>query len=393
MKIAMLLSGGVDSSVALALLNEQKHDITAFYLKIWLEDELSFLGTCPWEEDLVYARGVCEQLDVPLEVVSFQKEYHDRVIGYTIDAVKNGLTPNPDMLCNREVKFGAFNEKYGADFDRIATGHYAQVMLKEQAVISRKHVLSNDRIESRKEDKQRVQLKQAPDPVKDQTYFLAMMTQEQLQKALFPIGHLAKKDVRALAQKYHLPTAKRKDSQGLCFLGQISFTDFIKAHCGEQAGDFIEKETGKKIGEHTGHYFYTIGQRRGTDLNGGPWYVCDKDIAKNIVYVSHGFAGEDQRRDTFDVRDMNWLSGEAPAVKELRVKLRHGPEFYNCILNQQATTNNQQATTNEKQPMTNDQQRNKTFRIKLAQKDQGVTPGQFAVFYDGFACLGGGVIV
>lgn len=357
MKIAMLLSGGVDSSVALALLKEQGHDITAFYLKIWLEDELSFLGTCPWEEDLVYACGVCEQLDVPLEVVSFQKEYHDRVISYTIDAVKKGLTPNPDVLCNREVKFGAFNEKYGAGFDKIATGHYAQI----------KEIADG-----------RVQLMQAPDPIKDQTYFLAMMTQTQLQKAFFPIGHLQKKDVRGLAQAYDLPTAKRKDSQGLCFLGKISFTDFIKEHCGEQKGDFIEKETGKVIGQHNGHFLYTIGQRRGTDLNGGPWYVCNKDAVKNIVYVSHGYAGEDQRRDTFDVQALHWIAGQLPSTDGLLVKLRHGPDFYHCMI--------------KKAQSQTDDKHNEIITVDLDQKDQGVTPGQFAIFYDEKVCLGGGVI-
>lgn len=361
MKIAMLLSGGVDSSVALALLKKEgKHDITAFYLKIWLEDELSFLGECPWEEDLTYVRAVCKQLDIPLNVVPLQKEYHDRVIAYTIDAVRSGLTPNPDVLCNPQIKFGAFNEKYGAPFEKIATGHYAQIAKSRKS-----------KVESPKEAEQRVILKQAPDPVKDQTYFLAMMSQEQLQKVLFPIGHLAKKEVRALARQYDLPTAKRKDSQGLCFLGKISFTDFIKQHCGVHRGDFVEKESGQVIGQHDGHYLYTIGQRRGTDLNGGPWYVCDKDIKHNIVYVSHGFAGEDQRRDTFTVRDINWMDGIALYGENMRVKLRHGPEFYDCMIQKK-----------------NDN----VFRVTIDQKDQGVTPGQFAVFYDGSYCLGGGVI-
>ncbi|MEN8252609.1 MAG: tRNA 2-thiouridine(34) synthase MnmA, partial [Patescibacteria group bacterium] len=165
MKIAVLVSGGVDSSVALHLLKQQGYDVTAFYLKIWLEDEMSFLGECPWEEDLSYVEKVCAQCDVELNVVPLQKEYHEKVVSYTIDSVKNGLTPNPDMLCNREVKFGAFYDKYGKDFDKIATGHYAQI---------------------EESDDENVKLKRAPDPVKDQTYFLAMMSQEQLQKAMFP---------------------------------------------------------------------------------------------------------------------------------------------------------------------------------------------------------------
>jgi tRNA-specific 2-thiouridylase len=177
MKIAVLVSGGVDSSVALHLLKKQGHDIKAFYLKIWLEDDMSFLGECPWEEDLSYVNKVCKQCDVELQVVSMQKEYYEKVVSYTIDAVKNGLTPNPDMLCNREVKFGAFYDKYGKEFDKIATGHYAQ-------------------LEYLKDDS--VNLKIAPDPVKDQTYFLAMMSQKQLQKAIFPIGCMQKKKLESM---------------------------------------------------------------------------------------------------------------------------------------------------------------------------------------------------
>ena len=350
MKIAVLVSGGVDSSVALHKLKEQGHDIEAFYLKIWLEDEMSFLGECPWEEDLAFAEKVCEQCNVKLHVVPLQKEYHERVVNYTINAVKSGLTPNPDMLCNREVKFGAFCDKYGKDFDKIATGHYAWV--NEQKDGS-------------------VQLLRAPDLVKDQTYFLAMMRQKQLQKALFPIGDMQKSAVRAYAKKYDLATASRKDSQGICFLGKISFTDFIKQHLGTRKGVFIEKETDKELGEHDGFYFYTIGQRRGIDLSGGPWYVCDKDVEKNIVYLTHGFAGKDQRKDCFDVGNINWIDS-VQDKKELLVKLRHGEHFYHCDI---------------------------IFfdggivHVQLDEKDQGVTPGQYAVFYDHLVCLGGGVIL
>lgn len=350
MKVAVLVSGGVDSSVALHMLKNQGHDVTAFYLKIWLEDEMSFLGECPWEEDLSYAQKVCAQCDVDLKVVPLQKEYHERVVRYTIDAVKAGLTPNPDMLCNREVKFGAFYDTYGKDFDKIATGHYAYI---EEG------------------DDGSARLMRAPDPVKDQTYFLAMMQQEQLQKALFPIGKMQKSEVRAYAQKHGLATAGRKDSQGICFLGKIAFSDFVKEHLGVHKGVFIEKETDKELGEHDGFYFYTIGQRRGIDLPGGPWYVCDKDVEKNIVYLTHGFAGTDQRRDNFDVSGINWISG-VPEKKELLVKLRHGEHFYQCTVD---------FVDDEK------------LHVQLDQKDQGVTPGQYAVFYDGQVCLGGGVIV
>lgn len=351
MKIAVLLSGGVDSSVALNILKNEGHDLQAFYLKIWLEDEMSYLGSCPWEEDLEYARAVCDQLDIPLSVISFQKEYYEKVVGYTIEAVRNGLTPNPDVLCNSQIKFGAFLDKYGDDFNLVATGHYAFV--------------------DRNEESDLVKLKRAPDPIKDQTYFLAMTTQRQLQKAVFPIGHLQKKEVRELAEKWNLPTAKRKDSQGICFLGKISFRDFLLHHLGENKGDIVEKESGEVLGEHEGAYLYTIGQRKGMDLSGGPWYVCDKDINKNVVYVSHGFGGDDQRRNEFEVSNLNWISGE-PEKKNLMVKLRHGEKFYDCEI---------------------EFVKNDLVKVKLGEKDQGITPGQFAVFYDVEYCLGSGVIV
>lgn len=349
MKIAVLVSGGVDSSVALHMLKQQGHDLVAFYLKIWLEDEMSFLGSCPWEEDLAYVEKVCAQCDVPLQIVPLQKEYHEHVVRYTIDAVENGLTPNPDMLCNREVKFGAFYERYGKDFDRIATGHYAQVNRNANGT---------------------AELLRAPDPVKDQTYFLALMSQMQLQRALFPIGHMQKNDVRAYAVAHDLATARRKDSQGICFLGKISFHDFVKAHLGVRSGVFVEKETGKELGMHDGFYFYTIGQRRGIEINNGPWYVCDKDAEQNIVYVTHGYTGADQRKDHCDVREINWISG-LPEKKNLEVKLRHSEVIYDCVVT-----------------MVGDN----AVHVQLAQKDQGITPGQYAVFYEGKKCLGGGVI-
>ena len=295
MKIAVLLSGGVDSSVALKLLKDEGHDLQAFYLKIWLEDEMSYLGSCPWEEDLKYAQAVCGQLDVPLTVIPFQKEYHDSVVNYTIEAVKNGLTPNPDVLCNSQIKFGAFVERCGKDFDLVATGHYAFIERDEKNNLAK--------------------LKRAPDSIKDQTYFLSMMNQEQLQKAIFPIGEMQKSEVRELAKKWNLPTAKRKDSQGICFLGKISFRDFLLHHFGKKKGEIIEKESGEIIGEHDGAYLYTIGQRKGIDLSGGPWYVCEKDIGRNIVYVSHGFGGDDQRRNNFEVENLNWVNGQPKNLK------------------------------------------------------------------------------
>jgi tRNA-specific 2-thiouridylase len=370
MKIAVLVSGGVDSSVVLRLLKEEGHELHAFYLKIWLEDELSFLGECPWEDDLSYVRAVCEQAGVPLTVVPFQKEYWERVVAYTIDEVKHGRTPNPDMLCNARIKFGAFldflsgksNPEFveGYDlngFDKIATGHYAQAEERDGKTF----------------------LKMSPDPIKDQTYFLSQLTQEQVSKALFPIGKYEKHEVRALAEKFKLPNAKRKDSQGICFLGKIPFDKFLEYHLGKQSGKLIEYETGKVIGEHDGFFYYTVGQRRGIRLSGGPWYVVDKNPETNEVFISHGEHHELLAKDTFIVGGLNWIAGHPSrgfgmvgSKMELQVKVRHGAKMY---------------------PATIEYLEDDKLEVTLKEKDPGVAAGQFAVFYDGEYCLGGGTIL
>lgn len=349
MNIAVLVSGGVDSSVALRLLKDQGHTITAFYLKIWLEDELAFLGECPWQEDLAYVQAVCKQADVPLEVLSLQREYWDTVVSYTISQVKSGFTPNPDILCNQQVKFGSFYAKINDNFDAVASGHYAQL-------------LDNKGIK---------ELFCAPDPIKDQTYFLSYLSQKQLQRVIFPIGHLQKHQVRALADQYDLPNKARKDSQGICFLGKLKFDEFLKYHLGEKPGSLIEIETGKQWGTHKGFWYYTIGQRQGIGLAGGPWYVADKDTKNNIVYISRSYYSSEKSRNQFEVSNFNWISGVKPHKSELMVKLRHGQQIHRCVVNFIAEDN---------------------AMIQLSENDQGIAPGQFAVFYDGNHCLGAGII-
>ena len=349
MKIAVLLSGGVDSSVALRLLKDRGHDITAFYLKIWLEDESAFLGECPWEEDLRYARTVCDAVGVPLRIIPFQKEYYEKVVSYTIAEIKAGRTPNPDIFCNSLIKFGAFLDVFGGQFDKVATGHYAQI----------------------KENNGIFQLYRAPDPVKDQTYFLSKLTQNQLKKALFPIGHLQKDQVRELATKYALATQDRKDSQGICFLGKLKFNEFINHYLGQKPGEMIEFETENVLGQHKGFWFHTIGQRQGSGLAGGPWYVVAKNPEKNIVYFSRNYYSEDKKRDSFEIENINWIENCAPSKNDLQVKMRHGKQMYNCNVNMHSKNSAQ---------------------IKLTDHDQGIAPGQFAVLYDGNRCLGSGVI-
>ncbi|GBD89129.1 tRNA-specific 2-thiouridylase MnmA [bacterium BMS3Abin03] len=349
MKIAVLLSGGVDSSVALRLLKDNGHDLTAFYLKIWLQDEFSFLGDCPWEEDLKYARAVCKQANVPLKILSLQEEYWDTVVTYTIEEIKEGRTPNPDIFCNSLIKFGQFYEKIDASFEKVASGHYARV-----EEINGKYIL-----------------KRSPDPVKDQTYFLAYLTQAQLSRTLFPIGKFNKVKIRELAHHFNLPNMDRKDSQGICFLGQVKFSEFIKHHLGEIEGAIIDIDTNRVMGKHPGYYYYTIGQRSGLGLGGGPWYVVKKDVKNNIVYISQENKAI-REQDEFNVGKFNWISGSPPHKKELGVKIRHGANMYDCMVE---WLDDAKAT------------------VKLDKPDKGIAPGQFAVFYDDDVCLGGGVIL
>lgn len=352
MKIAVLASGGVDSSVALKLLVDQGHDVTAFYLKIWLADELAFLGDCPWQEDLSYVQAVCEQLKVPLHVVSLQEEYWSQVVSYTIAEVKAGRTPNPDILCNQRIKFGAFLQKIDDSddsYEKVASGHYAQVLETEQGCV----------------------LVKAVDSFKDQTYFLAHLDQKQMNRVLFPIGHLPKSEVRVLAEQFSLPNKARKDSQGICFLGTIEFEAFVRHHLGDQEGDFIEFETGAKRGKHKGFWYYTVGQRRGIGLSHGPWYVVKKDAQQNVVYISNHYFEDDKPRNEFYITDAHWISGKQPEKTALQVKLRHGELIY--------------------QAEVTFQENNRAF-VVIDQRDQGIAAGQFAVFYDDQICLGCGVI-
>lgn len=348
-KIAVLVSGGVDSSVALALLKEQGHDVTAFYLKIWLEDELSYLGSCPWQQDLEFVQAVCAQLNVPLQIISMQQIYHDKVVSYMLKEIEQGRTPNPDMLCNQQVKFGAFYDAIDASFDYVATGHYAQIEHHPDISI----------------------LKKGKDPIKDQTYFLAYLSQAQLKKALFPIGGFEKWEVRKLAEKFQLPTATRKDSQGICFLGKFNFADFLKAHLGEKQGEIVEFETKKVLGVHQGYWFYTIGQRQGLGLSGGPWYVVSKDVEKNIIFASKAYDAISEHKHGMIVVNFNWNQNNVFEKSDLDVRFRHGPAVHSCTVSVESSN----------------------LKIILKHDSrQGIAAGQFAVLYDGNVCLGGGVI-
>jgi len=367
MKISVLVSGGVDSSVALRLLAEEgRHELTAWYLKVWLEEEVAHLGNCPWEEDMAYVRALCEQVGVPLQIASLQAEYLERVVSYSLEELRAGRTPSPDIFCNRLIKFGAFLD-HAPNCDRVATGHYARLV--DSGGVTR--------------------MRRAPDPVKDQTYFLSHLRQDQVARALFPIGHLHKAEVRDLARQFDLPTKDRKDSQGICFLGKIQYRDFIDFHLGRRPGDIVEADSGRILGEHNGYWFYTIGQRFGLGLSVGPWYVVGKDLETNRLLVTHADHRQERARSSFEVARLNWIA-QAPRRADLKVKLRHGPELCECrIAPSPADGAAGKAAAASGAARFRDSE---ALRVELDVADPGVAPGQHAVFYDGEECLGGGII-
>lgn len=352
-KIAALISGGVDSSVAVHLLKEAGYEPDLFYIQIG-PDENTEDFTCTSEEDLEMATAVAYKYGLKLQTVNLHKQYWDLVVKYTMDKVAQGLTPNPDVMCNRLIKFGCFEQEVGKDYDFTATGHYATT-----AIIDGKTWLAT-----------------SPDPVKDQTDFLAQLDYVQISKAMFPIGHMMKEEVRAIAEREHLVTAKRKDSQGICFLGQINYNDYIKKFLGEKPGRVIDIATGKVLGQHKGLWFHTIGQRHGLGFSGGPWYVVKKDMKKNILLVSNGYDTKKQYRSLFSTRAFHAIT-ENPFLDEgkpyeVTLKIRHTPEFNKALVTKVG----------------------EELHIEAEKPIQGVAPGQFCVIYDKdhHLCYGSGEI-
>ena len=351
MNIAALISGGVDSAVAVHLLCEQGYKPDLFYIKIGMDtdNELS----CTAEEDIELATATARRYGLQLEIIDLQKEYWDQVVAYTIEKVRNGFTPNPDVMCNKLIKFGCFEQKAGYAYDKIATGHYASTC----------------------ELNGKTWLATAKDAIKDQTDFLAQINYLQVSKLLFPLGGYMKKEIRHIAAQAKLPSAQRKDSQGICFLGKINYNDFIRRFLGERQGSIIELESGKEIGKHRGFWFHTIGQRKGLGLSGGPWFVVDKDTENNILYVSHGYDTEQQYSNEFKLTDFHFITDNPWLTeKEQQVcfKVRHTDGFHQgkLIL------------------------KNGICHIRSSEKIQGIAPGQFGVIYDKDAhlCIGSGEI-
>jgi tRNA-specific 2-thiouridylase len=348
-KIAVLTSGGVDSSVALARLAEAgEHDLRAYYLKIWLEDELAFLGSCPWEEDLEVVRTVCDAYRVPLEIASLQRDYYDRVVNVTISELEAGRTPSPDVLCNRLIKFGAFVDRFADNADFIASGHHARV--DHAGRLSR--------------------LLKGVDPVKDQTYFLSQMHQNQLARCLFPIGGMTKAEVRREARRMGLPNSGRPDSQGICFLGRVPYDAFVEHHLGQNPGVIRDVTSGAELGRHRGLWFHTIGQRKGLGLGSGPWYVIGKDRQANELRVVHAEVLEHHHRDRFEIAAPHWIASE-PTTDRLELRVRHAPDVVGCTIHRRSGGG---------------------LDVRMDESESGIAPGQYAVLYDGDECLGGGVI-
>lgn len=352
MKVAALISGGVDSAVAVYRLLEQGHDLHLFYIRIGLD---TGEGDCSAEEDIEMCSYIAAKYKLPFDVVSLHEEYWENVMEYALRTVRQGLTPNPDIMCNKMIKFGYFEQRWGHEFDKTATGHYATT------------TVINDK----------VYLSTAVDPVKDQTDFLARIDYSQLSHLMFPIGNIPKAEVRDLAIKTQMPNAYRKDSQGICFLGKINYNDFIRRHLGEKKGAIIELETGKKLGEHNGFWFHTIGQRKGLGLSGGPWYVVKKNVHDNVIYVSNGYGTEKQYGKTLHLDEMHFIT-ENPWTKscdhvEITFKNRHMPEFLPARLTHLGGME---------------------YIIESESKVQGIAPGQFAVIYDKdkHICHGSGII-
>ena len=354
MNIAALVSGGVDSSVVVHQLKEAGYDPTIFYIRIGMEDKDGYID-CPAEEDIEITTYIARKYGCKMEVVSLHEEYWENVVSYTIDAVKRGLTPNPDMMCNKLIKFGCFEQKWGKECNKIVTGHYATTT----------------------DLNGKVYLSTAKDKFKDQTDFLAQVDYLQISKLMFPIGNLLKSEVRDIAEKQGLPSAKRKDSQGICFLGKINYNDFIERYLGKRTGKIIELETGKILGKHNGYWFHTIGQRKGLGLSGGPWFVIKKDIRRNIIYVSNGYGVETQFGKTINLQGFNFITedpwGEFDDEREITFKIRHTPEFTHGRIRRIGDL----------------------YRIESDEKIQGIAPGQFSVVYDkeSHLCLGSGMII
>ena len=351
-KVVIGMSGGVDSSVAAIVLQKQGYEVVGLFMRNWdsladgeLNGPTTKSGICPQEEDYNDAKAVCDKLGIPLYRKDFVKEYWDYVFTYFLDELKKGRTPNPDIMCNKYIKFDMFAKeakKLGADY--IATGHYA-------------------RIENNK-------LLRGVDSNKDQTYFLSQVSKEQFNNVLFPIGDMQKSEVRKIAEEYDLITAKKKDSTGICFIGERNFKNFLKNYLPNQPGDVVNIETGETIGKHIGLMNYTIGQRKGLNIGGtkDKMFVVGKDLEKNILYICLGEDNDYLVSTSCIVNEINYLGDEK--INKCTAKFRYRSHDVEVEL----------------------EWKDDEILVKYPQGVKSVTPGQACVFYNGEECLGGGII-
>jgi len=354
-RVVVGMSGGVDSSVAAYLLKQQGYDVVGLFMKNWEDDDTD--EYCSSRQDFLDAVSVADVIDVPIEVVNFSTEYKDRVFSHFLAEYQAGRTPNPDVLCNAEIKFKAFLDhanKLGADY--IATGHYAQVR-KVGGLF---------------------QLLKGEDGTKDQSYFLYRLNQTQLASTLFPIGHLYKREVRKIAKELKLPNFSKKDSTGICFIGERPFREFLNRYLPHEPGE-IQTPEGKVIGQHIGLMYYTIGQRQGLGIGGTrdggdePWFVSAKDMIRNVLVAVQGHNHPDLLRPSLKAADLTWISGERP----------------HCNWVYAAKTRYRQADA----PCTIANFMQDHCQVDFAQEQWAVTPGQSVVIYESKVCLGGGVII
>lgn len=349
-RVVVGMSGGVDSSVAALLLKQQGYDVVGIFMKNW--DDTDENGVCTATEDYNDVIAVCNQIGIPYYAVNFEKQYWEKVFTYFLDEYKAGRTPNPDVMCNKEIKFKAFLEhavSLGADY--LATGHYAQVEYRDGEYKMLRGIDEN----------------------KDQTYFLNQLTQTQLKKVMFPLGHIEKKKVREIAQEAGLATAKKKDSTGICFIGERNFKEFLSNYLPAQPGDMMTMD-GKVMGKHDGLMYYTIGQRHGLGIGGSgdPWFVAGKDLERNILYVCQGFDNEVLYSTSLKAVNMSWVAEQAPAEELVcTAKFRYRQTDSGVIVKVLE---------------------NGDVEVIFDEPVRAITPGQAVVFYDGEVCLGGGTI-